>query len=303
LDYAPFGEPLVNVSAGRQGDYTTPYQFTGHERDEETGFSYAHARYIMHGALSGFTSVDDLAEKFPYISGYAYVFWNPIQYNDPTGNTPEERLLALQIAEGLIGTAYNSALPKNDRVKYGQLDCSGLVRFAIMQNFNIGDPFNSNVKGGGVTKTISNTRQVKIDGIRDGDLVVIKSGSNENGHIGFVKDIVRDADGKVTQYTMLHSETAWTNEKTGQSGGGNINETTIKVGSGRGYAKDRYNHRFFQWDTPGGENNTNSASETNLCGRQLYFSQGKPEKFSEKLMNSRISIVNDIGRIAKALGL
>jgi hypothetical protein len=25
--------------------------------------------------------------------------------------------------------------------------------------------------------------------IRDGDLVVIKSGNNENGHIGFVKDI------------------------------------------------------------------------------------------------------------------
>jgi hypothetical protein len=40
----------------------------------------------MHGALSGFTSVDDLAEKFPYISGYAYSLWSPIMLVDKDGN-------------------------------------------------------------------------------------------------------------------------------------------------------------------------------------------------------------------------
>jgi hypothetical protein len=39
----------------------------------------------MHGALSGFTSVDDLAEKFPYISGYAYCSNNPVNRIDPDG--------------------------------------------------------------------------------------------------------------------------------------------------------------------------------------------------------------------------
>jgi hypothetical protein len=42
----------------------------------------------MHGALSGFTSVDDLAEKFPYISGYAYCGNSPVKYIDPTGEYP-----------------------------------------------------------------------------------------------------------------------------------------------------------------------------------------------------------------------
>ncbi len=49
---------------------------------------------------------------------------------------------------------------------------------------------------------------------------------------------------------MLHSEAAWTNKKTNQSGGGNVNEYKIVVGSEKHYSKKKYNHRFYQWDTP-----------------------------------------------------
>lgn len=112
--------------------------------------------------------------------------------------------------------SYRSALPENDRVKNGQLDCSGLVRYSMMQNSSIDEPFNSS--GNGVSQLINSSRQVNLNDIRDGDIVVIKSGNNENGHVGFVKDIVYDEKGNVTQYTMLHSEAAWTNSS-GQSGG------------------------------------------------------------------------------------
>ena len=166
-----------------------------------------------------------------------------------TSDAVGERELALKTAKGLISRKYASAIPQNERVKEGQLDCSGFVRYSIMQNPAIGDPFVGSV-GNGVTRIMGVSRKVKLNDIRDGDLVVIKSGNNENGHIGFVKDIKRDENGNVIEYTMLHAEAAWTNSSNGLSGGGTINEATIVVGSERGYARSKYKHRFYQWDTP-----------------------------------------------------
>ena len=63
LAYAPYGEELLDV---RSGSYNEPHQFTGHERDQETGLNYAHARYYWSD-LSIFTSMDPLAEKKPWL--------------------------------------------------------------------------------------------------------------------------------------------------------------------------------------------------------------------------------------------
>jgi hypothetical protein len=181
-----------------------------------------------------------------------------MRYADPTGMTLEERLKAIEIAKNLIGTGYKSALPTNERVKNGQLDCSGLVRYSMMQNSSINDPFVGK-EGNGVTRIMESSRQVEINDIRDGDIVVIESRGNENGHVGFITDIVKDENGNVIKYTMLHSEASWTNSH-GQSGGGTINESPIEVGSEKNYAKSKYNHRFYQWDTP--EPNTPNTSES-----------------------------------------
>jgi len=178
--------------------------------------------------------------------------WKPQQSlsaNTLTGNIAEEKSLALKIAEGLIGTKYNSPLPVNEKGILGKLDCSGLVRYAMMQNPNISDPF-ANVEGNGVSRIMQKARQIEINDITNGDLLVIKSGNNENGHIGFIKDIVRDDNGNVTQYTLLHAEVAWTNASNGVSGGGYITTSNIIVGSGSGYSKSTYNHRFYQWGAP-----------------------------------------------------
>ena len=43
LGYMPYGETLLDLSQGY--DYETPYQFTGYEKDQETGLHYAEARY------------------------------------------------------------------------------------------------------------------------------------------------------------------------------------------------------------------------------------------------------------------
>ena len=58
---------------------------TGKERDSETGFSYFGARYYDSDLMTGWLSVDPMADKYPNLSPYAYCAWNPIKLVDPDG--------------------------------------------------------------------------------------------------------------------------------------------------------------------------------------------------------------------------
>ena len=60
--------------------------FTGKERDEETGYGYFGARYMDHELMTMWLSVDPMADKYPAISPYAYCAWNPVKLVDPDGN-------------------------------------------------------------------------------------------------------------------------------------------------------------------------------------------------------------------------
>ena len=62
-----------------------PRPFTGKERDSETGFSYFGARYYDSDLMTGWLSVDPLADKYPGLSPYAYCGWNPVKLVDPDG--------------------------------------------------------------------------------------------------------------------------------------------------------------------------------------------------------------------------
>ncbi|MBR5831650.1 MAG: hypothetical protein IKY79_03450, partial [Bacteroidales bacterium] len=55
-----------------------PQSFTGKERDSETGFSYFGARYYDSDILTGWLSVDPMADKYLGLSPYAYCAWNPV---------------------------------------------------------------------------------------------------------------------------------------------------------------------------------------------------------------------------------
>ncbi len=61
--------------------------FTGKERDPETGYSYFGARYLENATLTLWLSVDPMADKYPSISPYAYCAWNPLKLVDPNGDT------------------------------------------------------------------------------------------------------------------------------------------------------------------------------------------------------------------------
>ncbi len=76
--------------------YTKTQSFTGKERDSETGFSYFGARYYDSDILTGWLSVDPMADKYPNISPYAYCGWTR-----PTG-ADEHRLIEFNIANNPV---------------------------------------------------------------------------------------------------------------------------------------------------------------------------------------------------------
>ena len=61
---------------------------TGKEKDVETGYGYFGARYMDHELMTMWLSVDQLADKYPSISPYAYCAWNPLKLVDPDGEKP-----------------------------------------------------------------------------------------------------------------------------------------------------------------------------------------------------------------------
>ena len=84
LNYLPYGEDWVDLQYSldyRLGQYT----FNGKEKDHESGFHYYGARYYWSELLTGWLSVDPMADKYPSISPYAYCAWNSVKLVDPEG--------------------------------------------------------------------------------------------------------------------------------------------------------------------------------------------------------------------------
>ena len=59
--------------------------FTGKEKDSESGYYYFGAMYLDQDMTTLFLSVDPMADKYPSLSPYAYCMWNPIKLVDPDG--------------------------------------------------------------------------------------------------------------------------------------------------------------------------------------------------------------------------
>jgi RHS repeat-associated protein len=79
--------------------------FTGKERDSETGFSYFGARYYDSDILTGWLSVDPMADKYPGLSPYNYCALNPIRVIDPNGDS-----CVILLASKAVGKAGHMAI-------------------------------------------------------------------------------------------------------------------------------------------------------------------------------------------------
>ena len=81
LHYLPYGEDWI---AQRNTSWTTPYTFSGKEKDVETGYGYFGARYYDSG-LSIWLSVDPMSDERSWLTPYNYCQNNPVRLVDPTG--------------------------------------------------------------------------------------------------------------------------------------------------------------------------------------------------------------------------
>ena len=59
--------------------------FNAKEKDYESGYNYYGARYYDSEVLTGWLSVDPMADKYPSLSPYNYCAWNPVKLVDPNG--------------------------------------------------------------------------------------------------------------------------------------------------------------------------------------------------------------------------
>jgi RHS repeat-associated protein len=109
--YLPFGEELTPPPS------TNTHEFTGHERDTETGLDYMLARYYGDASKMRFLSTDPLdvsaVPEFPQTwNRYTYADNNPLRYVDPDGQNPvilEEVVEATKAVATVVAEAGPSA--------------------------------------------------------------------------------------------------------------------------------------------------------------------------------------------------
>ena len=122
--YQPFG--MTTASGAVSGN---SYQFTGRENDG-TGLFYYRARYY-HPTLQRFISEDPLEFAAGDVNLYAYIFNDPIDWNDPTGE------IAPWLLGGLVGAGVDLGLQLLQNggdigcVSWGSVAVSGLAGAAL----------------------------------------------------------------------------------------------------------------------------------------------------------------------------
>ena len=278
-DYYPFGLSYTPKPGGLQPDgWDNKFKYNGKEEQEVPGGWLDYGARMYDPALGRWHVLDNKAEALPHWTPYRYAFNNPLRFIDPDGNTEEERIRAVNRAR-----EYVAANPNQDSKYYGysgwrnqvpgwKVDCSGLVddgaRYSGVGHLNI-----QVEKGYNGVKNIINQENVReisdVNQIRHGDIFSI----DNDGHTGFIADVVRDENGKVVGFSIIHSR--------GSTGPKEeyIDLTIEKRGDGW-YAWDYFINKakYYAWDTPdddepgmvGPKRQKTNQQNTNKTQEDLY---------------------------------
>jgi RHS repeat-associated protein len=123
--YLPFGEELTPPPS------TNTHEFTGHERDSETGLDYMLARYFgsSHGRLMAVDPIVNVEVSFvnpQRWNRYTYVLQNPLRLGDASGLDADDRVAAARYYAIWAPVPYVWAGKAHNNM--GGLDCSGFVQ-------------------------------------------------------------------------------------------------------------------------------------------------------------------------------
>ena len=222
--------------------------FTGKERDSETGFSYFGARYYDSDLMTGWLSVDPMADKYPSLSPYAYCGWNPIRLVDPDGrmmDEPQRRAAIAKAKEYEMANRVDKTKPSgkgNSKNTYGYakgkpgqiVDCSGLVSECIMAGGEE-NPVGKYPGGGGVKQIAKGTEKLSNTNLaEEGNLIIF----NDQSHVGIIVGINYENE-EITSFTIIHSSGK---PERGYSG---PNYTTIPIEGSKYWKIDG----VYKWDT------------------------------------------------------
>ncbi len=122
-----------------------PYVFTGKEKDKETGYGYFGARYMDHELMTGWLSVDPLADKYPGISPYAYCMWNPVKLVDPDGKetyVAQNEDGTYRVIGGRLNNDRNIYLYKQDKNGEYTIRCKSIGKTTSTTSFYNSDANN-----------------------------------------------------------------------------------------------------------------------------------------------------------------
>lgn len=142
--------------------------FNGKEKDSESGFHYYGARYYWSETLTGWLSVDPLADKYPGVSPYAYCVWNPIILVDPNGEfgVPTHKRMVKNALKN------HTALSKSQQKQIVKAtgwysDWENSDKPIHMDNHNPNSPFDKGV--GNIEFVFSNAIENYGDNIKNGN--------------------------------------------------------------------------------------------------------------------------------------
>ena len=223
IHYMPYGELWKNQ---QRTPYNERFKFTGKERDEETGYDYFGARYYA-SSLPLWLSVDPLADKYPYISPYAYCNWNPVKNIDPDGKW-------VQI---VVGAVVSAAADVAMQVGIDMLDKKSFVQaISNVKMHSVAESAVAGAIGVGVVSKVS--QAAKFYKLGKASTAIAKN----------IASVVGDVAGSVTSQEIIYGQVTEDHVKNDIIGGivgnkiGNVKMNKIKNTSGYKAAVRQLNH-------------------------------------------------------------
>jgi RHS repeat-associated protein len=140
LVYKPFGEIDKTHSIGNN---TVRHKFTGKELDERTGLIFYGPRYY-DPTIGRFITADEVVPgggaNLQGFNRYSYALNNPLKYNDPTGNSPEDANdaasgLAFGSLQALVPFGFVSQSPNPDSAIFQYARGAGEAATGVAQMF------------------------------------------------------------------------------------------------------------------------------------------------------------------------